>query len=139
MDVVDSHNNIDCLGIMNVENGYECIEVYNSYNIMYAYNVKNSQECRFLIDCIGCQDCYGCFGLRNATYCIYNIPYTQAEFDQKIEEVYTLSISEQKNQFESLYRETYKKIPLPNTGSENVWESENIIESKNVSLSRHIR
>lgn len=137
--MVECKNSLDCLGIMNTENCYECIEVYDSYDIRFAYNVKNSHTSMFLLDCDGCHDCYGCLGLTNTSYAIFNISYSKDEYEKKLSEIKKLSISEQKKKFEDFYKGKYTKKPMPNTGSENVWESENIIESKNVSHSRHIR
>lgn len=31
--------------------------------------------------CVGCQDCFGCVGLRKKQYCIFNKQYTKAEYD----------------------------------------------------------
>ena len=106
---------------------------------MYAYHVHDSRNSRFLLDSTGCSDCYGCFGLQGASYHIYNTPYTESQYKQKLVERQSSSISEQKRMFREFYTGKYLKNPLPNTGSENTTESENVIESKNVSFSRHIR
>lgn len=44
--------------------------VYGGVNIFYSYN------------CHGCQNLFGCVGLRNKQYCIFNKEYSKEEFEQ---------------------------------------------------------
>jgi hypothetical protein len=44
-----------------------------------------------LIDCAGCKDCFGCVGMFNKQYCIYNTQYTKEEYQEKIKAMRILS------------------------------------------------
>ncbi len=52
-----------------------------------AYNVKNSafvwksSNIEYSYLCINCQDCFGCIGLRNQKFCIFNRQYSQADYE----------------------------------------------------------
>ncbi|EKE26590.1 MAG: hypothetical protein ACD_4C00236G0002 [uncultured bacterium (gcode 4)] len=139
VDIVRVKSCTDCFGIIDSENCYECIVASGCYNVEHSYDVKNCSDSRFLLTCDWCSDCYWCFNLTNAQFHIYNIWYTKEEYFEALKNLISLSISDQKNQFEAFYNGKYVKLPLPNIGSERVLDSENVINSQNVSYSRHVR
>ncbi|MDP2103544.1 MAG: hypothetical protein Q8K26_01325 [Candidatus Gracilibacteria bacterium] len=130
---------VDCYCTYNSKLCHECTIAYDSYNVRYAYDIRNCRDGAFLLSCEGCQNCYGCFGLTNQQYHIYNTPYSPEEYAIEVEKLSTLPLGEQKAKFEAFYTGKYIKSPLPNTGSENVEQSSNIIESKNVFGSRNLQ
>jgi hypothetical protein len=46
------------------------IVVWGGKNVLYSYN------------CHGCNDCFGCIGLRNKQYCILNKQYSKEEYEE---------------------------------------------------------
>ena len=59
----------NCVAIMHVQDVHHCSCVFDSYSLIL------------------CQECYdsnhlfGCMGLRNKSYCIFNKQYTQEEYE----------------------------------------------------------
>lgn len=127
-----SDNCVDCYCTYNSHICYECIITYDSYNVHHAYDIKNCRDSFFLLSCEGCRDCYGCFGLTNQQYHIYNIPYSREEYMAEIQKLRSFSITEQKRRFKAFYTGKYIKKPLPNTSSEDVFQGSNVVRSKNV-------
>ncbi len=64
-----------CHDLIDSENCSECI---------YCQDLKNCRNCLFSFDLIGCQDCFGCAGLRNQQYHIYNQAYSKKEYQEKM-------------------------------------------------------
>lgn len=63
------------LGTINVYNCNFCLYVFNSSNLLYCEQ------------CFSCKDCFGCIGLRNKQYCIFNKQYTQEEYEKTVSQI----------------------------------------------------
>lgn len=66
------------------ELAYECIHVENVYHCAFLMCSENCNNCWFGFDLKGCKDCFGCFGLRQKQYYIFNQPYSEEEYHRKI-------------------------------------------------------
>ena len=66
---------------------YFCINTDKSYKTFFSRNCEECVDSWFLQDCIGCTSCFGCTGLRNKSYCIFNEQYTKEEYKKKLEEL----------------------------------------------------
>ena len=80
----NSKNCADCLFVSDCELCYECFLVNKSYKLMCCVDCDNSQELILCQDCAGCSNCFGCAGLRNKNYHIFNKPYSKEEYKDKI-------------------------------------------------------
>lgn len=67
-----------------VELCYECVDSDHLYNCSYCENCSNSNDLTFCYDLSGCHNCFGCVGLRNKEYFIFNEPYSREEYIAKI-------------------------------------------------------
>lgn len=63
---------------------YDCVDCQNCYKVKYSQNSENCQESSFLFDCKNLKNCFGCVGLRNKEYHIFNKPYTAEEYAAKL-------------------------------------------------------
>ncbi len=77
----DSYDSTLC---QNLELSYECLDSDKLYACVECQSCQNSNNLWFCYDLIGCRDCFGCFGLRNKQYHIFNKPYPKEEYEQKI-------------------------------------------------------
>ena len=79
----------DCLDCAFVNNSELCYEVFVAYNCYKLFFSKECRECvnsYFLQDCVGCSDCYGCVGLRQKKYHIFNESYSRDEYFKILED-----------------------------------------------------
>src|SRR3989338_1128753 len=83
--VNDSKDSIDCLNVQKSELVYEGTDCFNCYNLKYSRECKNCQESLFLYDCRNCSNCFGCAGLRNKQYYIFNNSYSKEAYFKKIQ------------------------------------------------------
>ena len=67
----------------NSENCYECVAMGdNCMNLAFCANVfLNSSNSMYSMFCMSIKDCFGCIGLKNAEYCIFNKQYTKEEYE----------------------------------------------------------
>lgn len=86
LDTLDSFESTDC--------------VYSQY-LAQCYNMWYS------INCGSCHDCFGCFNLGNRSYCIFNIQYTEEEYNAKLPELKKMP----SDQILAKVREIEKKFP----------------------------
>jgi len=71
-----------------VENCYNCVATgigaYQVRNCAYTWKSANMEYCYL---CIDSQDCFGCIGLKNKQYYIFNKPYSKEAYFKKRDEI----------------------------------------------------
>lgn len=77
-------NSLDLLITTNTDLSYEGVYPDNCYNCNFVYFSKDCLNCSFMYDCRNCSDCFGCVNLRSKKYCIWNIEYSQKEYEELI-------------------------------------------------------
>jgi len=65
---------------------YDCFFCTRCYKTLYSENCEDCQDTFFSRDCINCMQCFGCVGLRNKSYCIFNTQYSKEEYFEKLKE-----------------------------------------------------
>lgn len=83
----DSRDCVDGHFIRSCELCYECVDCLNCYNGNFLQDCRDCTDSSYLFDCIGCTDCFGCVGLRRKTYHIFNEPYSQNNYEEKMKEI----------------------------------------------------
>lgn len=82
--IVDSRDCTDNSYVDKCELCYECVDCRNCYGLKFSQDCSTCSDSWFLKDCIGCKNCFGCVGLRNKEYHIYNQPYSKEDYKQKM-------------------------------------------------------
>ncbi|MFA6305676.1 MAG: hypothetical protein WC651_03020 [Candidatus Gracilibacteria bacterium] len=97
--LVESSNNEDCLYshwiqkskdcvdmsfCTECENCYECFECQKSYRLLFSVNCDNCSDSCFLKNCTGCRNCFGCINMGQKQYYIFNKPYSEDDYKNKI-------------------------------------------------------
>ena len=84
--VWQSKNCFDCLYTYQSEFCYQCMDCFQCNELAFSQNCDNCSNSKFLINCLGCRNCFGCVGLKNKNYHIFNKPYSKEEYETKIKE-----------------------------------------------------
>ena len=87
MNVKDSY---DLSGVgLNVELCYDsAMTSKNVYKDFFCYmTIEGSRECEYSLILKNCSNCFGCVGLNNAQYCIFNKQYTKEEYEELLPKV----------------------------------------------------
>lgn len=58
-----------------------------SSNIKFSFSVKESLDCEYMFFCNNCQNCFGCAGLKNASFCIFNKKYEPKEYWKLVDKI----------------------------------------------------
>ncbi len=82
-----SKNCFDCLYVEQSDFCYECVDCFRCNNLSFSQNCENCSDSKFLVDCVSCRDCFGCVGLKNKQYYIFNESYSKEEYEQKMKEL----------------------------------------------------
>ena len=77
---------LDCAFVNNSELCYETFVAWNCYKIFFSKECRDCADSYFLQDCVGLTNCYGCVGLRQKQYHIFNKPVTKEEYQKFIEQ-----------------------------------------------------
>ncbi len=60
---------------------YECAAVgKGAYQVVFSAFGSSSKETAYVFDCKRCSNCFGCVGLRDKSFCIFNVQYTEEEY-----------------------------------------------------------
>lgn len=81
---IENRDCFDCWYNKSTELCYEGIFSTDCYECHYTAYSTQCRESWFLYDCLNCSSCFGCFGLKNKQYYIFNQPYSKQEYEQKI-------------------------------------------------------
>lgn len=76
---------LDCSNMyLKPELCYQVMSSIELYNVHFSLHVFHSSDVLYSEHCHSCQHCFGCSGLRNKQYCIFNVQYTKEEYEQQV-------------------------------------------------------
>lgn len=84
--VWQSKNCFDCLYTYASEFCYECTDCFQCHTLFFSVDCDNCSDSRFLKNCVGCKHCFGCVGLKNKEFHIFNKSHTKDEYEAKMKE-----------------------------------------------------
>jgi hypothetical protein len=92
---------------MSVKDSFDVLISSNSNNLCNVvscddecFNIKHSSFCRntsnaeYSIFLKNCKYCFACVGLRDKSYCVFNIQYTKEEYEEKVKYFKNILVSE---------------------------------------------
>ncbi|MES3031949.1 MAG: hypothetical protein V4699_01755 [Patescibacteria group bacterium] len=84
--VFDSHDSLDVAFSSKIEFSYEVFESALLNKVFFSRYSKDCIESRYLVDCRNCMYCFGCVGLVNKKYHIFNQAHSKEDYEKFIEE-----------------------------------------------------
>jgi hypothetical protein len=66
----------------NSENSYQCSTIYPGSNVLFSRFILESHDVSYSYNCHNCSNLFGCVGLRNKSYCIFNKQYSKEAFEE---------------------------------------------------------
>ncbi len=67
---------------VNIEHCYDIMDVgSNVHNVNFSANVWDSYDCTYCYFANNSSNCFGCVGIKNKQYCIFNKQYTKEEYE----------------------------------------------------------
>ena len=65
------------------ESSYEfCVVGRGNSHLLFSYNVGNTLNSEYCDACDSIENCFGCVGIRNKSFCIFNKQYSEEEYKQ---------------------------------------------------------
>lgn len=95
-------NCVDSFILRDSEFCYECTDSSHLYNCYFCRNCNDSSNLYHCLGVEGSSDCFGCVGLINKHYCIFNVQYTKEEYGQKLVEMRKMNPEEIKKEIDIL-------------------------------------
>jgi len=89
---------------------YEDVQCERSYKLYFSQLCENCNDSMFLHDCRNCQNCFGCVGLRNKQYYVFNKPYAKEDYKKMLE---NMDVGSYKNLVQSRrsFLDVYYSVP----------------------------
>jgi len=129
----DVKDSVDTSHLGKSENCYEGLWLTSCSNTMFSTQCENSYNLAFCKNMSGCHDCFGCVGLRNRSYHIFNKPLSKENYEKALRE-FDLSSHQKLEEIKKKTKEFWMKFPnkfMEGTHSTNV-SGNYISHSKNV-------
>jgi hypothetical protein len=82
-----SKNLVDCYFTFDSELCYECLNSQRLYHCFFLQDSEQCTDCVFGFDLKSCESCIGCVGLRQKKFHIFNQPYSEDEYREKLKEL----------------------------------------------------
>ena len=85
---VNAKDLLDCNNMyLNPQRSYDTLGTIGTYNVHWCLYVFNSSDVYYSQLCYDCNHCFGCIGLRQKEYCIFNTQYTKEKRETKVQEL----------------------------------------------------
>lgn len=79
---------MDCNNLyLQVERNYENLGTMHTQNILFSSYIFDSHDIICSQDCYNSHDLFGCIGLKNNEYCIFNKQYTKEEYETLVPQI----------------------------------------------------
>ena len=78
--VLHTKDSLDLYLVDRLESSYQSTNCGTSYRLFFSYGCEDCSDSWLLYDCRNCQSCFGCVGLRNKSFYIFNKPYSKEEY-----------------------------------------------------------
>lgn len=82
--IMNSRDCIDSAYLSASELCYECLDCSGLYNCSFLQDCHNCSNTDFCIDCLNCKNCFGSYGLRHQQFSIFNKPYPEDEYYERV-------------------------------------------------------
>ena len=70
----------DVVGGSETEYSYESYGGVKNYGMKFSHGTDMSRDVEYCDFCINCRDCFGCVGLKNKSFCIFNTQYSEKDY-----------------------------------------------------------
>jgi len=132
----NSKNCIDTNLVNESELCYEVVNCRKCYRTFWSQDCDACTDVYFSRDLRGCQYCFGCTGLRNQKYYIYNESYTKEEYEKKLKQFSLtsyLNIQKHKTKSREVWLKSLHKyihgIQNKNVSGDYIYNSKNTLDS----------
>lgn len=80
-------NTMDSSSTLSSELCYECVSCTDCYSVFFSQDCSQCSDSAFLLDCSGCKNCFGCTGLRQKQFCLFNEQLSKDDYERKRREI----------------------------------------------------
>ena len=80
-------DSFDIVYSFNLQSCYDCLECHDSFNLSFSQNSRDCIDSYFLYDCRNCQNCFMSWNLRNKKYCVRNKQYSQEDYLKELDKI----------------------------------------------------
>lgn len=106
-------NSLDLDNCEETENCYECIDCSGIKNCFYLNNCFSCKNCELSEDLFDCEYCFGCVGLFQKKYYVFNKPYLNKDnFERKLSEIKEKMTAQEINKEYQTIRQSRPKLNM---------------------------
>ncbi len=133
----------DCYDLFQCQRCYECAESSGLYDCIHCHNCQNSSNLLHCVDCVGCQNCYGCAGLRNKEFHLYNEALSEEDYRTQVAKLGLLPFPENQARIRQVHLQAprlfTRQIQSENVTGDQLLECQNCFECYTIKRSQDCR
>lgn len=143
--LIKSHDVFDSYYVDASDMVYEGVGVHKSAGVAWGQNVTESIDSKFLINCTGLQNCFGCVNLRYKSYHFLNEPMAKDAYQKRVNEISGSyqAINKFRREFEEfslrLPRRANGNLKSADVSGDYIFESKNCHESFELSYCENLK
>lgn len=85
---VNAKDLIDCSNMyLKPQLNYQVLGTIETYNVIFSLYIFNSQDVAYSEFCFNSKNLFGCSGLRNKQYCVFNKQYSQEQYEALVAKI----------------------------------------------------
>lgn len=84
---INSYQCFDCYFVRKTEEAYQVLDSSDCNQVTFSQRLKSCRNVHFSFDLIGCEDCFGCYGLRHKQYYFFNKKLSKEEYFATLEKL----------------------------------------------------
>ncbi|MEK7097416.1 MAG: hypothetical protein AAB906_01045, partial [Patescibacteria group bacterium] len=88
-----ARDSMDVFGGTNFELCYDSSAALNCNQVRFSKMIRAGLEVEYSAECSNCEYLFGCFGLRNKKYCIFNKQYKPEDYWMRVDEIKTAMLA----------------------------------------------
>lgn len=106
-----SRDSYDIVGGVGNERCYDSFPGYGNYGIVFSFEVDGSRNLEYSQMCSNSHDLFGCVGLKNKSFCIFNVQYTEEEYWKKVDDMKTAML--ERGEYGEFFPPELSPFPYP--------------------------
>lgn len=122
INTVDTKDSYDVYAYGMSELCTNCVTIFHSYNMKFCVYAIQSNSVEYCDTIWGCNDCFGCVGLRKKNYCIFNKQYSKEEYFDLVKRIKEKMIAD--GEYGEFFPEDFSVFPYEDSMAQDYFPRE---------------
>ncbi|OGN28634.1 MAG: hypothetical protein A3A33_01080 [Candidatus Yanofskybacteria bacterium RIFCSPLOWO2_01_FULL_49_25] len=115
----DAKDVMDLYGTSQSSRVYGSTAIVDAQDIKFSVMIRTGREVEYSVECRNCEQCFGCIGLRDKKYCIFNQQYEPEEYWKRVDQIKTAMLA--RGEYGEFFAEAMSPHPYADSSAGTIW------------------